>query len=112
MPPFCVTIPAMPAPSPNPGIEPLGCRPGCAACCIEPSISSPMPGLPNGKPAGVPCPHLDADLRCLLFGLAERPAVCSGLQPSFEMCGTTREHALLFLQRLELETSPVAYSRA
>ena len=27
-------------------------------------ISSPLPGLPHGKPAGVPCPCLDTDLRC------------------------------------------------
>ena len=30
---------------------PLSCRPGCGACCIAPSISSPIPDLPQGKPA-------------------------------------------------------------
>lgn len=30
------------------------CRPGCGACCIAPSISSPIPGMPEGKAAGVP----------------------------------------------------------
>jgi hypothetical protein len=34
---------------------PIACRPGCAACCIAPSISSPIPGMPHGKPAGVRC---------------------------------------------------------
>ena len=84
----------------------MDCRPGCAACCIAPSISSPLPGLPGGKPAGMPCPHLDEALRCRLFGLPERPAVCASLLPSPEMCGTNREHALLFLQRLEAATQP------
>ncbi len=76
------------------------CRPGCAACCIAPSISS------LGKPAGVPCPHLDAALRCTLFGQANRPACCSGLQPSAEMCGVDRVAALAYLTRLEIETRP------
>ena len=85
----------------------MNCRPGCAACCIAPSISSPMPGLPQGKAAGVPCPHLDEALRCRLFAQAERPAVCASLAPSLEMCGETREQALVFLQRLERDTRPV-----
>ena len=84
----------------------MECRPHCAACCIAPSISSPLPSLPQGKPAGVPCPHLDADLRCALFGQPERPAVCGSLQPSAEMCGSTREHAMVWLARLEAHTAP------
>jgi len=46
------------------------------------------------------------DLRCALFGRPERPAVCVGLRPSEEMCGTTREGALAFLAALELNTRP------
>lgn len=65
-----------------------------------------MPGLPDGKPAGVPCPHLDAELRCRLFGQPERPAVCGSLPPSREMCGDTREQAMIYLQRLEAATCP------
>jgi uncharacterized protein len=65
-----------------------------------------MPGLPDGKPAGVPCPHLDEALRCKLFGQPERPAVCGSLPPSAEMCGEERSNALLFLERLEQATSP------
>ena len=84
----------------------MDCRPGCAACCIAPSISSPLPGLPQGKPAGVPCPHLDGALRCRLFGRPERPAVCSSLRPQSEMCGNDREHALHYLTTLEAGTRP------
>lgn len=80
------------------------CRSGCAACCTAPSISSPMPGLPHGKPAGVACPHLDAALACKLFGLPERPAVCGSLQPSQEMCGSSREQAMNWLNALEQAT--------
>lgn len=81
------------------------CRPGCAACCIAPSISSPIPGMPDGKPAGVRCVQLDEALGCRLFGQPSRPAVCGSLQASREMCGDSREHALIFLQRLEVLTS-------
>ncbi len=65
-----------------------------------------MPNLPNGKPAHQPCPHLDEALRCRLFGSPLRPAVCGSLQPSAEMCGTDREHALHFLRKLEHATQP------
>lgn len=84
----------------------MDCRPGCAACCIAPSISSPLPGLPQGKPAGQPCPHLDEALRCRLFGTAERPSVCSSLKPGLEMCGSERSHAMRWLQQLECATAP------
>lgn len=84
----------------------MNCRPHCAACCIAPSITSPLPGMPNGKPAGVPCVQLDEDLRCKVFGKPERPAFCAGLQPSVEMCGETREQAMAWLSRLERATSP------
>ncbi|MDX5362825.1 MAG: YkgJ family cysteine cluster protein [Pseudazoarcus pumilus] len=84
----------------------MECRSGCAACCIAPSISSPIPGMPDGKPAGVRCIQLDEDLRCRIFGQPERPACCSGLAPSAEMCGSERSHALHWLTRLELDTSP------
>lgn len=82
----------------------MNCRPGCAACCTAPSISSPMPGYPDGKPAGVPCPYLDEALRCKLFGLPERPAVCSSLQPEPDMCGDSREQAMRWLTKLEVDT--------
>lgn len=82
------------------------CRPDCGACCIAPSISSPIPGMPDGKPAGVRCVQLGDDLRCAIFGAPERPACCSGLQPQTDMCGTTRTDALAWLSKLEADTQP------
>lgn len=78
----------------------MNCRPGCGACCIAPSISS------LDKPAGRPCPHLDEALRCRLFGRPERPAVCTSLAPSEEMCGGSRAQAMIWLTRMEQATSP------
>jgi len=78
----------------------MECRPGCGACCIAPSISS------LNKPAGEPCLYLDADFRCTIFALPERPACCAGLQPCAEMCGETREQALHWLANLEAATRP------
>ncbi|BCX82099.1 conserved hypothetical protein [Methylomarinovum caldicuralii] len=77
------------------------CRPGCGACCIAPSITSPIPGMPDGKPAGVRCIHLGEDDRCRLFGRPERPAVCERFQAEPETCGESRAEALVRLQRLE-----------
>jgi len=82
------------------------CRVGCGACCIAPSIASPIPGMPRGKPAGVRCVQLDEANRCRLFGRAERPAFCRGLQPSAEMCGGSPTQAMLWLTRLEQATAP------
>ena len=82
----------------------MDCRPGCGACCIAPSISSPIPGMPRGKPAGVRCVQLDADNRCRIFGSPERPAVCGGLQPSAEMCGNSQAQAIAWIAQLELLT--------
>jgi len=84
----------------------MECRAGCGACCIAPSISSPIPGMPEGKPAGVRCVQLTEDNRCRLFGKPERPAVCNALQPSLEMCGDTRGEALIYLITLERATRP------
>ncbi|HNP69922.1 MAG TPA: YkgJ family cysteine cluster protein [Kouleothrix sp.] len=86
--------------------ETLACRAGCGACCIAPSISSPIPGMPNGKPAGVRCAQLTPDNRCMLFGHPERPAVCISLRPSREMCGETSAQALIWLTQLEQATAP------
>ncbi|WP_374430719.1 YkgJ family cysteine cluster protein [Ideonella dechloratans] len=84
----------------------MDCRPHCAACCIAPSISSPIPGMPQGKPAGVRCVQLDAQDRCQIFGDPRRPAVCSSLQPSPEMCGDSRQQAMIWLGGLEAATNP------
>ena len=84
----------------------MECRAGCGACCIAISISSPIPGMPDGKPAGVRCVQLSRDNRCLLFGKPERPAVCLDLEASTEMCGTTFEEAYSYITWLEAETRP------
>jgi hypothetical protein len=70
------------------------------------SISSPIPGMPGGKPAGISCVQLLPDMRCALFGGRERPAVCVSLRPVEEMCGASREHALAYLAALEQATRP------
>lgn len=84
----------------------MKCRPGCASCCVAPSISTPIPGMPAGKAAGERCVQLTGDDRCRLFGLPERPAVCASLQPSPEMCGSDAAEASVWLTRLEQETRP------
>ncbi|MCK6434314.1 MAG: YkgJ family cysteine cluster protein [Burkholderiaceae bacterium] len=90
----------------------MDCRPKCAACCIAPSISSPIPGMPDGKPAGVRCIQLTADDRCSLFGDPRRPAVCRSLAPSDAMCGTGRQAALAWLDALEAATRPMPANHA
>jgi len=61
-----------------------------------------------GKPAGERCVQLAADNSCLIFGRPERPAFCSGLRHSAEMCGNAREDALAWLRVLEAQTAPQA----
>lgn len=82
------------------------CRSACGACCIEPSITTCFYGMPDGKPAGVSCVHLDAQYMCKIFGKPERPSFCSTLPPSLEMCGINREEAMTLLASLEQQTKP------
>ena len=84
----------------------LDCRIGCGACCLALSISSPIPGMPNGKPAGVRCMQLSPDNRCLIYDKPEKPVVCSNLLPLEEMCGQTSKEALAYLEFLEQCTAP------
>jgi Fe-S-cluster containining protein len=83
----------------------MDCRIGCGACCIAPSISSPIPGMPNGKPAGVRCVQLDDANRCKLFGDPRRPAVCVSLKPEPAMCGSSDAEALATLTAWERLTA-------
>jgi uncharacterized protein len=83
------------------------CRAGCGACCIALSISSAIPGMPDGKPAGVRCVQLDAANRCLIFGRSNRPEVCARLRPDVEMCGSSRRHAMQWIAELEALTAPM-----
>ncbi|MHC9083440.1 YkgJ family cysteine cluster protein [Luteimonas sp. RIT-PG2_3] len=84
----------------------MQCRDGCGACCIAPSITSPIPGMPDGKPAGVPCVQLDDALRCRLFGKPERPAFCGSLKPAPDLCGDGRWMAMRLIGALEIATRP------
>ncbi|MCL1117870.1 MULTISPECIES: YkgJ family cysteine cluster protein [Pseudomonadati] len=79
----------------------MDCRLGCGACCIAPSITTPIPGMPQGKPAGVRCIQLSEDNLCLIFGSSQRPAVCSGFSASVDVCGNTNEQALWLITELE-----------
>lgn len=82
----------------------MACRSHCGACCIAPSISSAIPGMPFGKPAGVRCIHLLEDFRCGIFNDPGRPLVCGSLKARREMCGESREFALRYLAELEVLT--------
>ncbi len=83
----------------------MECRSGCGACCIAPSISSPIPGMPQGKPAGERCLHLSPKMLCELFGRPERPAVCSRFIAEPEVCGASSEEAIRLLGWWEQVTS-------
>ena len=82
----------------------MDCRIGCAACCIVISISSPIPGMPDGKPAGQRCIQLTDDNQCKLFGMPERPNVCTTFQPDIIICGTTNEEAFNNIAFLEMDS--------
>ena len=77
------------------------CRIGCGACCICISISSSIPGHPNGKPGGVRCVNLTDDNKCGIFGRPERPRVCDGFKAERLFCGDSNEEAMEILTRLE-----------
>jgi uncharacterized protein len=66
-----------------------------------PSISSPIPGMPNGKPAGVRCIHLTIDFRCSIFTSPDRPRVCDGFKAEYIVCGDNREEAFRILSEIE-----------
>lgn len=83
----------------------MDCRKGCGACCIAPSISSPIPGMPAGKAAGQRCVQLDANNLCSLFGRPERPAVCGAFGADPAVCGNDREEAIQLLTWWEQATA-------
>lgn len=84
----------------------MDCRPGCGACCIAPSISSPLPGMPNGKKAGERCVNLGPDNRCRIWGSPDYPPVCRAFRPGRWVCGDSADQALVLLARLEADTRP------
>jgi Fe-S-cluster containining protein len=79
----------------------MKCREQCGACCTAPSISSAIPGMPNGKPAGVSCIHLTKDYKCGIFNSPERPLACERFQAEELVCGKNRSEALYILSELE-----------
>lgn len=83
----------------------MDCRPDCGACCVAPSISSPIPGMPNGKPAGERCVHLSVEWLCALFGKPERPAVCSAFSAQEDVCGTSQAEAIRLIGWWEQATA-------
>jgi Fe-S-cluster containining protein len=85
----------------------MECRLGCAACCIYISISSALPGMPQGKPAGIPCVNLTEERLCTLFDHPERPKVCGAFQTDENLCGHTNEDARIRFSWLEDVTKPV-----
>ncbi len=78
----------------------MECRENCGACCIALSISSPIPGMPAGKPAGVRCIHLLHDYSCAVYGTPLKPKVCSDFKAEPEFCGNSREEAIRILESL------------
>lgn len=83
----------------------IDCRPGCGACCIAISISSPLPGMPEGKPAGVPCVNLDPEtFLCRIWETPDYPEVCRAFSATRELCGHTREEAHERIRHLEAAT--------
>lgn len=85
-------------------VESMACRPGCAACCTVISISSPLPGMPGGKPAGVSCVNLTEARTCSLHDSPEYPAVCRNFKASRDFCGDTNEEAHRIIGELERAT--------
>lgn len=77
----------------------------CGACCIAPSITSSMPGMPDGKPAGVRCRHLNDRNLCVLFSRAERPGFCLGWQPGPDVCGASFDEAMANIAAMEARTA-------
>jgi len=82
------------------------CRAGCGACCIAPSITSPLPGMPYGKPAGVRCINLDQTNRCHLWNTALLPTICRSFPPLLDVCGHDAAEAMVNLTVMEMQTSP------
>lgn len=80
----------------------MECRAHCGACCTAPSISSSIPGMPDGKPAGVTCIHLKEDYSCGIYD--DRPKVCRDFKAEELVCSDSREEALEILSQLEKES--------
>lgn len=88
------------------------CRTGCGACCIAASISRPIPGMPNGKPAGVICVNLNlATKRCGVWGGPAYPDTCRDFLAEPDVCGSSADEALRLIENLEEQTRVISRSR-
>jgi Fe-S-cluster containining protein len=84
----------------------MSCRTGCGACCIALSITTALPNMPLGKPAGVVCVNLDQNsMRCRIWGTAEYPLTCRRFRPEPDVCGGSRTEAMELIRVLELHTA-------
>ncbi|MFC2096115.1 YkgJ family cysteine cluster protein [Bacteroidota bacterium] len=79
----------------------MECRSSCGVCCIYPSISSSIPGMPNGKPAGVRCIQLAKDSSCKIINSLDRPKVCAGFKAEKLICGDSAKEAYEIIASLE-----------
>lgn len=77
------------------------CRIGCGVCCVTPSISSYIPGMPDGKPANTRCINLSEENLCLIFDHPQRPSVCWNFTFDLLICGNDKEEAIKIMQSLE-----------
>lgn len=68
-------------------------------------MTSRIPDMQNGKPAGVRCIQLTEDHRCRLYGQPERPSACAQFRAEPEVCGTSFGEAMSLLVRWEAESS-------
>jgi len=59
--------------------------------------------MPEGKPAGTQCIHMQEDFSCGIYD--QRPKVCRDFQAEELVCGNTRLEALSILTKLEKESS-------
>jgi Fe-S-cluster containining protein len=84
--------------------DPMDCR-KCGACCIAPSITTAMPNMPGGKPAGVRCANLNDANECTLYAEPQRPPFRIGWQPTPEFCGRNFDQAMRSLAALERDTA-------
>jgi len=82
----------------------IECRKGCGACCIAISISSAIPGHPNGKPAGVRCLQLNSEGLCSIFESDQRPEVCGSFQAEELFCGSDSAEAFVRIETIETMT--------
>ncbi len=57
--------------------------------------------MPAGKPAGVPCVNLTAELTCSIHGAPGYPDVCRNFRATRDFCGGTNEEAREIIGRLE-----------